>query len=233
MGDFNQVMKNNPAFLKKFIEDRKKEDEKYFKEHPDSLIIPFLNELRELGFEFEHAPEGSGLETKYKKVIIPIVLKYYAEAKRLKKENERLYFMGYFHCKGADYIVPMLLEDYRFPETTQQILWAISDCLYTIRAMKYVDEYIELVSDKHYGINRQMIILLLGERKVEKAIPVLISLLDDEDVRLHAISALGCFKREEFRPYFERYSGERKAGYGKYARQAIKKLDNLKSKQTN
>ncbi|MBQ5649182.1 MAG: HEAT repeat domain-containing protein, partial [Clostridia bacterium] len=125
----------------------------------------------------------------------------------------------------------MLLEDYRSLEATDSVQWDISDCLYTIRAMKYVDEYIELISDKRYGSNRKMLILLLGERKVEKAIPVLIRLLDDEDVRLHAISALGYFKREEFRPYFERYSGERKAGYGKYARQAIKKLDNLKLKQ--
>ena len=231
MGDFNQVIKNNPAFLKKFIEDRKKEEEEYFREHPDSLIIPFLKELREIGFEFEHTPQGSGLDTEYKKVIIPIALKYYAEAKRLKIENEQQYFMGYFYCRGADYLVPMLLEDYRSLEATDSVQWDISDCLYTIRAMKYVDEYIELISDKHYGSNRKMLILLLGERKVEKAIPVLIRLLDDEDVRLHAISALGYFKREEFRPYFERYSGERKAGYGKYARQAIKKLDNLKLKQ--
>ena len=68
-----------------------------------------------------------------------------------------------------------------------------------------------------------MIILLLGEMKVEEAIPIFIDLLEDETVRLHAIYALGCFKRMEFLPYFERFSESKHPGWRKYARLAIKK----------
>lgn len=68
-----------------------------------------------------------------------------------------------------------------------------------------------------YGRNRQMIVLLLGKLKEECAIPTLIDLLEDEEVRLHAISALGEFKREEFRCYFERFQNSTHPGWRKYA----------------
>ena len=80
-----------------------------------------------------------------------------------------------------------------------------------------------------YGRNRQMIVLLLGKLKEECAIPTLIDLLEDEEVRLHAISALGEFKREEFRCYFERFQNSKHSGWRKYARSALKKLDSHKS----
>lgn len=62
-----------------------------------------------------------------------------------------------------------------------------------------------------------MIVLLLGKLKEECAIPTLIDLLEDEEVRLHAISALGEFKREEFRCYFERFQNSTHPGWRKYA----------------
>ena len=61
--------------------------------------------------------------------------------------------------------------------------------------------------------------------KEENAIPILIDLLEDEDVRLHAISALSEFKREAFRCYFERFQNSTHPGWRKYARLAIKKLN--------
>ena len=62
------------------------------------------------------------------------------------------------------------------------------------------------------------------------AIPILIDLLEDEDVRLHAICALSDFKKEEFRCYFERFQDSKHPGWRKYAKAAIKKLDNKKEK---
>ena len=91
---------------------------------------------------------------------------------------------------------------------------------------KYIDRYIEIASNYAFGINRQMIVLLLGKLKAEKAIPLLISLLEDKEVCLQAISALGEFKRVEFRCYFERFRDSPHPGWRKYARVALKKLDN-------
>lgn len=119
----------------------------------------------------------------------------------------------------------MLLDDYRSDSTADITRWFISDCLCRIRSRKFIKEYIDIVSNKKYGSNRKLLVLLLGKLKEESAIPILIDLLEDEEVRLHAICALGDFKREEFRCYFERFKDSKQPGWRKYSREAIKKLD--------
>lgn len=83
----------------------------------------------------------------------------------------------------------MLLKDYYSEKTTDLTRWFISDCIYQIRSKNFVKEYLDIVSNGTFGRNWQMIVLLLGKLKDESAIPTLIDLLEDEEVRLHAISA--------------------------------------------
>ena len=72
-----------------------------------------------------------------------------------------------------------------------------------------------------------MIVLLLGKLKEDSAIATLVSLLEDEEVRLHVLCALGNYKREEFRCYFDRFKNSTNAGWRQYAKKALKKLDDL------
>lgn len=50
----NYDISSNPALVKKMIENSKKVSEKYFAEHSDSLIPPFEQELRNLGFNSKY-----------------------------------------------------------------------------------------------------------------------------------------------------------------------------------
>ncbi|MDE7252487.1 MAG: HEAT repeat domain-containing protein [Acetatifactor sp.] len=219
------VINNNPKMLREWIEQAKVREKKYREEHPDSLIPLFEAELRELGYDFEISNQTLTFMPKHKKTILPIAIRYYQEAKKLGKDNEQEHFLSFFHFKGFDDVVPMLLEDFHSTKTKDLTRWFIGSCLYEIRSKSYIPEYLEIISNAAYGSNRQLLILLMGEWKVEDAIPILIELLEDEDVRLHAISALGYFKREEFRPYFERFENSKHSGWRKYARAALKKLD--------
>lgn len=219
------VINNNPDLRRKWIEDVKVREKEYYKEHQDSLIPLFEKEIRSLGFTFEITNQILGFMPKHKKLILPIALNYYQRAKQLKKFNELNFFIGFFHFKGFEEVVPMLLEDFYSSETEDLTRWFIADCLYQIRSKHYIDEYLKIISNPLYGQNRQMLILLVGKLKVEDAIPVLIELLEDEEVRLHAIIALGDFRREEFRSYFQRFENVKHSGWRKYARAALKKLE--------
>lgn len=212
--------------IKMRIHNEKEAAERYYIENPDSLIPLFERELRELGFDFEVSSQTFGFIPKYKKDILPIAVRYYQLAKKLKKTNEQIHFMGFFRIKGFDDIVPMLLEDYYSKEADDLTRWFISDCLYCIRSKKFIREYQKISSNKLFGINRQMIVLLLGKLKDDTSVPILIALLEDEEVRLQAICALGEYKRESFRCYFERFKDDTHPGWRKYARAALKKLDN-------
>ncbi len=212
--------------IKMRIHNEKEAAERYYIENPDSLIPLFERELRELGFDFEVSSQTFGFIPKYKKDILPIAVRYYQLAKKLKKTNEQIHFMGFFRIKGFDDIVPMLLEDYCSEETDDLTRWFISDCLSYIRSKKFIREYQIISSNRLFGINRQMIVLLLGKLKDDTSVPILIALLEDEEVRLQAICALGEYKRESFRCYFERFKDDTHPGWRKYARAALKKLDN-------
>lgn len=218
-------IKDDTNITKLWLDNEKAAEEQYFKENTDSLIPLFEKELRDLGFEFETSNQAVGLIPRHKKVILPIAIKYYQFAKKLEKTNEQNYFMRFLCIKGLDDVIPMLLEDYFFEKTADLTRWFISDCIYQIRSKKYIKEYLDIVSSGVFGQNRQMIVLLLGKLKEESAIPTLIDLLEDEEVRLHVISALGEFKREEFRCYFERFQNSKHPGWRKYAKAALKKLN--------
>lgn len=216
---------NNPKAKKEFIEIAKKDEYNYRKNHPDSLIPLFENELRNAGFEFEISNQTLSFMPKHKKTILPIAIKYYLLAKEQSKTDEQNHFLSFFRFKGLEEVVPILIEDYYSEETQDLTRWFISDCIYQIRSKNFVKYYLDIVSKRTFGRNRQMIVLLLGKLKEESAIPTLIELLEDEDVCLHAIEALGEFKREEFRCYFERFQNSTHPGWRKYAKSAIKKIN--------
>ena len=215
----------NPELLEKWINHRIVQDEEYYREHSDSLVLLFEKELRDKGLVFEISEQSLGLMPKNKKIILPIAIKYYQEAKKLGKRNEQEHFMQFFYYKGVEEVVPILLEDFKSPGIRDIDRWSIGDCLYQIRSKRYIDEYLDIISNVEYGQSRQMLILLIGHFKVDKAVPILIDLLEDESVRLHTIGALGCFEREEFREHFERFENSNHSGCRREARKALKRLN--------
>lgn len=217
----NYDINSNPALVKLMIENEKKANEQYLKENPDSLIPLFESELRELGYIFEVQSQIAGFLPKHKETILPIVIRYYQEST---KKSEKTFFMGLFHYKGFEEVIPMLLEDF-YSDSLLVDRWMIGDRLYQIRSEKHIDDYLKIISTPQYGKSRAMVILLVGKLKTEKAIPILVELLKDENVRSHAIIALSNYKREEFRPYFERFENDKNSYWRKYARAALKKLE--------
>lgn len=216
---------DNSQMTKKWIDNEKAAKEQYYKQNPDSLIFCFEDELKKLGFDFTIGSQAIRFVPKHKETVLPIAGKYYLLAKEQRRFNEQNYFINFLGFKGFDEIVPQLLIDFYSQETPNLTRWFISDCLYRIQSKQFIAEYLRIVSNAVFGQNRQMIVLLLGKIKEESAIPTLIDLLEDEEVRLQAICALGEFKREEFRCYFEQFQDSTHSGYRKYARAALKKLD--------
>lgn len=216
------TVNNDQNILKMQIDKAQKE---YCSQHPDSLIPCFEEELRKLGFNFEISNQALRFMPKYKETILPIAIKYYQSAKKQKKYNEQSCFMCFFRFEGFDEVVPMLLKDFYSDKTPELTRWTISDCIFMIKSKNYIGDYLNIISNPKFGENRQMIILLVGELKAEPAIPILIDLLEDESVRSYAIKALSDFKKEEFRPYFERFQNSKNIGWQKYARSALKNLE--------
>ena len=216
----NYNINNNPVLKDKMLEKYLSNEEKA-KHNPKSVLPSFKQELLDLGFSFQTINQAEKLMPKHKKDILPVVIKYYKAASI---PSEKRYLLQWFHHKGLETVVPMLLQDF-FSDNANVDRWSIGDRLYQIRSPRYADEYLEIISNAKFGKDRQMVILLVGKLKIVQAIPQLIELLEDEDVRLHAISALGEFKNEALRSHFERFKNSKHPGWRKSANAALKKLD--------
>ena len=218
---------SNPALVRLMIENEKKVEEEASAKNPDALFLRFCNELRELGFEFEVSSQAVGFMPKHKETILPIAIRYYQQA----NGEEKPFFLSYFYYKGFEEVVPVLLEDFCSPDTPRLTREFIGERLRVIRSKKYIDDYLKIISTPEYGTGRFAVMDLVGKLKVEAAIPLFIEMLEDEKLRIPAICALGNYKKEELRPYFERFENDTNRYWRNYSRAALKKLDNKRDKK--
>lgn len=153
---------------------------------------------------------------------MPIAIKYYQQATYA---NEKNFFVSLFHCMGFAEVIPMLLNDFYSDKTSSLTRRFIGETLHVIRSKEYIDDYLEIIAKPQYGLARVPIFLLVGNLKVEQAIPILIHLLKvDEEFAPCALQTLGTYKRIELRPYFERFTNSLDMRLRKIAEAALKKI---------
>lgn len=71
------------------------------------------------------------------------------------------------------------------------LVWAIGNALDTVSDESVQEDLIELARDRRYGKGRQMIVMRLGRfRRSDRMVGLLAELARDDDVPLHAMSAL-------------------------------------------
>ncbi|MNL25224.1 hypothetical protein D3C87_1466970 [compost metagenome] len=140
------------------------------------------------------------------------------------KRNYKSVIVRILGVKGFYEATETLLNLY-FNKDVDIDKWAIGDTLYSIQDKRFEDEYIKIVKNENNGISRQMIVILLGKLRCEKAIPTLIDLLQDDDVDGHAIMALGYFKDRNLIEYIKPFLNNKKPWIRREAEKAIKKIN--------
>lgn len=85
-----------------------------------------------------------------------------------------------------------LIEEFRQTSTDDGALkWAIGNALDVVADSSVIPDLLDLARDQRHGVGRQMIVARLGRAsKRPEIVETLVELLDDEDVALHAMSAL-------------------------------------------
>lgn len=85
------------------------------------------------------------------------------------------------------------------PETDPR--WTVGNALEVLASPAIADDLLELATDRRYGRARQLVVLGLGRLKGDERVPpVLLDLLDDEDVAGYAVMALGKLKESRAAP---------------------------------
>ena len=108
--------------------------------------------------------------------------------------------------KGAtpDALKPLVSEFRKADDDEWALKWAIGNALATLADASILDDLIELASDRRHGRSRKMLMDALARTKDERALDLLVELVDDDEVAGHAISALRRLGPKSSLPYLER-----------------------------
>jgi HEAT repeat protein len=102
--------------------------------------------------------------------------------------------------------VPVLLAEFRNTRDPSGLGlgWVLGNALSVVTDDSTFDQIASLVTNRDYGKARQMIVLGLGRSKDPRAVPLLVGLLDDDDVVAHALMALGKLRPNGVHPAIAR-----------------------------
>ncbi len=208
------------------IQNEKKIEEEYKKNNPASQLIVFEKALRNLGYKFEIMSQVEGFLPKHRHIIIPLAMKLYVQSNL---EKDKIYFLHLFHFRGFEECIPLLLREVYSADISLTIKGMIIEDIRAIHSRKYKEDYLRILAMTNLEDRRNPIISLVGDLRIPEAIPLLISALSEgKNITTNALAALGKYKKEELRVYFEEYKNDENKYYRQEAIRAIRKLDSLR-----
>ncbi len=104
------------------------------------------------------------------------------------------------------------------------LAWTIGNALSIVDIKGFEKQILELCRNPKYGMARQMIVYGLGRLRDPKAEETALDLLNDEDVKLHAVIALGKMKSKRALFELEKMLPDKTPGISREARKAITKI---------
>lgn len=119
---------------------------------------------------------------------------------------------------------PALIREFYRPGAEGGYRWVVGSALEVVADAGIFEDLAELVGDRDFGRDRQMAVLALARVKDERAVDVLVRLLDDEDVAGHAIIALGRLKARAAVPAIARRLDDPHPWVRKEAKKALAKI---------
>jgi HEAT repeat protein len=123
-------------------------------------------------------------------------------------------------------VAPALIDAFR-AERSSAVRWSIANAIEAVADDRLVEALSFLAADRSYGGDRQMLVHALGKMKAPSAVGILVSLLDDDTVVAHAISALGKLKSIAARPAIAALLNHERALVRREAKAALVKIDKV------
>jgi len=211
------------------------------------VVAPLLNELWELGYELDTLDDLRHQKKPWK-TALPVLLRW------LPRINDPSVKNSIVRCLSVPWVgnkaTPQLVDDFKkfapllpkptnpwvgkhlteLPEDQRKLgpffglAWAIGNALSIVDVKGFEQQIIELCTNPTYGKAREMVVLGLGRIRTPEAEEAAVELLDDDQVRLHAIIAVGQMKSRRALFQLEKLLADSSPSIRKEARKAITKI---------
>jgi HEAT repeat protein len=160
---------------------------------------------------------------------VPVLVRWLPEIDYLPLKRDVIATLGSRWARPAA-AAPLVEEFRRVDPATDgdgsNLRWFIGDALERVADESVVDDVIEIATDTSHGRARSLVVTALGNmRKArDRVLPVLLGLLDDEEVAAYAVMGLGRLKAPEARPAVERFLDHPESWIRREAKKALRKI---------
>lgn len=120
---------------------------------------------------------------------------------------------------------PLVEEFKRAPSDRWTYKWAIGNALLVVADKSVVGDICGLVSDKRHGRAREMLVQTLGRFKLPEVKQLLMQLLEEDDLTLHVLIALGKLRAVESKDLIARHLDDPRPAVSRAAQKALARLD--------
>lgn len=191
-------------------------------ERLSALAQPLVRELIAAGYQIESLYQLSHLGRPWK-TALPILQRWLPlmDEPAIKEEIVRALSVPWV----GNTATAQLIDEFKKADPASSLAWAIGNALSIVSVDGFEKEVIQLALNRKYGQARQMIVLGLGRLRSWDAQEAAVELLNDEDVKLHAIQALGAMKSKRALFELEKLLTDKRAVIRKEARKAITKIN--------
>jgi hypothetical protein len=182
---------------------------------------PILQELKGFGFDVETLADLRHQPRSFQEAV-PMLLYWFTKVENnvVKEELARCLTL-----KKAPPIVGVTLVQEFLKSNDRFLKWAIGNALFAVADESILEQLVEIVLDKRHGTARQMIVLGLGKFHNDAVHQALLQLLEDKDVRGHAVEALGKLRYVQAREALVPFLNHEKMWIRKKAKQSIAAID--------
>ncbi|HEY2460622.1 MAG TPA: HEAT repeat domain-containing protein [Candidatus Acidoferrum sp.] len=202
------------------MDETKNQRELSIKRHKEALA-ELMRDLRVLGYDMESLDSLRRSGIKYDSAI-PVLLDWLPRVSLPDAKESIVRTLSVPWAKPS--AGPILLKEFANAPTNEEwypLRWAIGNAIEVVVEAKLLPEIIEIVSNPENGTARRMFVLALGKIRDPRSVPVLIKLLEDQQVAGHAIVALRKLRAPEALNHLERFVDHPMAWVRKEAKKAI------------
>jgi HEAT repeat protein len=182
---------------------------------------PLIRELAGLGYSVETVDDLRHLGRPWKSAL-PVLIKWLPRIDHIGVKEGIV--RGLSVPWVGNHATALLIDEFKTSDAGRSLAWAIGNALSIVSVEGFEGEIIKLSNNPKYGVARQMIVLSLGRMGSSEAEEAALSLLKDEDVKLHAIVALGDMKSQRALPELEKLLKDKRPAIRKETRKAVAKI---------
>lgn len=189
---------------------------------------PLTEDLVKVGLKVTSCWDLVNKESSYPEAI-PILIEHLSNPYHHKIKEGIIRALTVKEAKGK--AGKKLLEEFnKTPKDSLDIPWLIGNAMTVVISREDIDGVIQIVKNKENGNSREHFVEALGNIKSEKSEKVLVDLLDEDELTLYALKALGRLKYQISNSKIMELLKHKDIEIQKEAKKALKSINKIRRK---